>query len=284
MNFIVFLLIFAIVVFIVHKILLLFKFPKVSAIAVFTGAVKTGKSGVSFACARSKYKMVHFFWRLHSLIRKIFRKTPIEEPLFYCNIPVAGIKYYDLRLEHIMRTARFNYGSVVWIDEASLLADCYLAKSNNPNLQIDLLKFFKLFGHETHGGYCILNSQSMSDLATAIRKCTNQYFYIHSTFSLRILPISICKMREERFCEDGTSLNVYKDDVEDSLKMVLFRKKIFKMYDRFSYSILTDNLPVINIEYFNKIGSNLKADKITSFRQEFVDMFKNLKIKKGEKK
>lgn len=268
------------ILFLVRKFLSRFKFPKVSALAVFTGDVKVGKSGVSLACAMSKYRAVHRSWRFRSFFRKIFNKSKIEEPLFYSNIPLAGIKYHDLTLEHILRKVRFNFGSVVFVDEASLLADCYLSKSD-ANLSVELLKFFKLFGHETHSGYCIFNSQSISDLHISLRKCTSQYFYIHNTHSLFLLPVSWCKMREERFAEDGSAVNVYEQDVEESLKTVLFRKKTFRMYDSFAYSSLTDCLPLKNNQNFNKIGSNLKAGNITSFRREFAEMYQKLK---GNKK
>lgn len=276
MQFLIYFILIAIVLFIVHKFLARFKFPKVSALAVFTGAVKVGKSGTSLSCALAKYRSVHRSWRIRNFFRKMFRKPLVEEPLLYSNIPLAGVKYYDLTLDHILRKVRFNFGSVVFVDEASLLADCYLSKSDS-DLSIELLKFFKLFGHETHGGYCIFNSQALSDLHIALRKCTSQYFYIHSTTSLPLLPISWCKVREERYAEDGTAVNAYTEDVEESLKTVLFRKKTFKMYDSFSYSALTDKLPLKNFLHFNKFGSNLKAETMTSFRREFVQMFEQLK-------
>lgn len=275
-----------VLVLLVRKFLSRFKFPKISALAVFTGDVKVGKSGVSLACALSKFRSVHRSWRIRCFFRKMFgRKTFPEEPLLYSNIPLAGVNYHDLTLEHILRRIRFNFGSVVFVDEASLLADCYLAK-NGEGLSLELLKFFKLFGHETHNGYCIFNSQAISDLHISLRKCTSQYFYIHHTYSVPLIPVSCCRMREERFAEDGGSINVYEQDVEDSLKTVLFRKKTFKMYDSFAYSSLTDALPVKNELHYNKYGDSLKAESITSFRREFVAMFENLKNKelKNEKK
>lgn len=284
MKFLLWFILICIALFFIRKFLSFFKFPKISAIAIFTGGVKVGKSGVSLACAYQKYRLVHRSWRIRSIVRKIFRKSPIEEPLFYSNIPLAGIPYCDLEIDHILRKKRFAFGSVVFIDEGSLLADCYLSKIKGNvdcDLSIELLKFVKLFGHETHGGYLIINSQSMSDLSIAIRKCTNQIFYIHSTHSLPILPISFCKIREERYSEDGNAVNSYNDDIEESLKTVLFRKKIFKMYDRFSFSSLTDNLDNSVKKYRHSIGENIKAEKITSFRKEFAELYEKLK---GEKK
>lgn len=277
MKFLIYLILTLVVVWLVRKFLARFKFPKVSALAVFTGDVKVGKSGVSLSCAMSKFRSVHKRWHIRCFFLKLFGKKRLpEEPLFYSNIPLAGVKYHDLTLDHVLRKCRFNFGSVLFVDEASLLADCYLSKSD-ADLSVELLKFFKLFGHETHSGYCIFNSQSMSDLHISLRKCTSQYFYIHSTHSLWLCPVSWCCIREERFCEDGTSVNVYDKDVEDSLKTVLFRKRTFKMYDSFAYSSLTDSLPLKNIVHYNKIGSNLKAENITSFRREFAEMYNQLR-------
>lgn len=268
-----------IILFFVNKWLSKFKFPKITSLAVFTGDVKVGKSGVSLACALSLYRRLHFRWRVVCFFCKLLRKPLPEEPLLYSNIPLAGVKYYDLTLDHILRNVRFNFKPVVYVDEASLLADCYLSKSN-PELNTQLLKFFKLFGHESHSGYCIFNSQAISDLHISLRKCTSQYFYIHDISSKLIPFISYCHMREERYSEDGQTINTYNNDVEDSLKTVIFRKSVFKKYDCHAYSILTDNLKVNNIARFNKYGSDLKAKNIISFRKEFAEMFA-IELNKG---
>lgn len=248
------------------------KFPKITCLAVFTGEPKVGKSGVSLACALSQYRSVHRAWRFNCFFRKLFRKPLLEEPLLYSNIPLAGVKYCELTLQHILREVRFNFKSVIFIDEASLLCDCYLSKTDM-NLSTELLKFFKLIGHETHSGYAIFNSQALSDLHIALRKCTSQYFFIHSTSSRYFPFVSYCRMREERYSEDGACVNNYNSDIEDTMKFCLFRKKTFKMYDSHSYSVLTDHLKTNNIEKFNKFGVSLKAKNIISFRKEFAEMF-----------
>ena len=258
-----------------------FKFPKITCIAVFTGAVKVGKTGVSLACAKQKYRFVHFRWRVICFFLKLFGKKNLpEEPLFYSNVELSGIKYHPLELDHILRKKRFNFKSVVFVDEASLLADCYLSK-DRPELSTELLKFFKLFGHMTHNGYCILNSQQISDLHISLRKVTSQYYYVHETSSRFIPFVAFCRMREERYTEDKSAINVYDKDVEDTLKTCIFSKRVFKQYDPYCYSILTDNLDNSSVEHFNKIGSNLKAKKLISFRKEFVDLF-NEGLKVGE--
>lgn len=281
MEFLIYFILICVCLLFIHKFLSRFKFPKINCLAVFTGDVKVGKSGVSLACTISNYKRIHRGWAVRQFFRKLFHiKKVEEEPLFYSNIPIAGIKYCELTLDHILRKKRFNFKSISFVDEASLLADCYISKSN-PELSVSLLKFFKLYGHETHGGYCVFNSQAISDLHIALRKCTSQYFYIHDTSPKWFPFISYCHMREERYTEDGSTMNVYHSDVEDSMKLCLFRKRVFKMYDYCAYSILTDNLPTDNVEKYNKIGSNLKATKLVSFRKEFVDMFNNEIFKDG---
>lgn len=289
MSYLIYAILILVLVILVRKILSRYKFPKISAIAVFTGAVKVGKSGVSLACALSRYRSLHRSWRINCFFRKLFKKPLKEEPLLYSNIPLAGVPYYDLTVDHILRKVRFNFSCVTFVDEASFLADCYLSKIKgdldvNVNAELELLEFCKLYGHETHGGYLIVNTQSMSDLNIALRKCTNQMFYLHSASSLFLLPISICKMREERYSEDGTVINSYNEDVEDSMKTVLFRKRTFDMYDRFCFSVLTDDLPVKNIRHYNKIGSSLKVTSLPSFRRSFVEMFEKLNREKELKK
>lgn len=285
MKYVVYFILIAVAYFLVLKFLSKFKFPKITALAVFTGAVKVGKTGVSLACALSLYRRIRIRWHIKKFFQKLFNKPVSEEPLLYSNIPLRNVRYFDLTLDHILRKKRFNFGSVVFVDEASLLADCYLSKSN-PELNTQLMQFFKLFGHETHMGYCIFNSQQISDLHISLRKCTSQYFYIHSTSSKWIPFVSFCKMREERYSEDGQTLNTYDNDVEESLKTCIFRKSTFKKYDPCAYSIFTDSLPTENIEH--KLGKydSLKCDKITSFRREFAEMLvkSGLKGQENDKK
>ena len=268
-----------VILFFLRKIFNAFKFPKVSAIAVFTGGVKVGKSAVSLACALSNYKRARrgwkfscFFTKFTNFFRKKENKKDLpEEPLFYSTIPVRYIKYVPLTREHLMREKRFRYKSVVFIDEASLVADSQLIKDKKINTE--LLLFFKLFGHETHGGLCVVNSHSLSDLHFALKRCTSQYFYIHH-LSKYIPFFTISYMREERYAEDGTDLNIYNEDIEDSMKRCIMKTSIFKKYDSFCFSFLTDYLPVDNetdVKQLDKYDT-LKADKVVSFRPEFYNL------------
>lgn len=283
MSYLIWLILVLVALFLIKKFLSQFKFPKVACLACFTGPLGAGKSAVSLAVAKSKYKVVHRSWAIRSFFRKIFRLSLDEEPLFYSNIPLAGIEYCELTMKHILKATRFNFGSVVWIDEASLLADCYLSLDDKTT-NVVLMSFWKLFRHETHNGYCILNSQSLTDVHKSIRKCCNQYFYLHDVCSSFLIPfVSWCHMREERYSEDGSIVNNYDSDVEDSLKTCIFRKP-FKNYDSISYSSLTDDLPVENIKHKLTKYDSLKATSLVSFRKAFADLFSDLEKKKEREK
>lgn len=273
-----YLILIAVAIFLYFYISRKFKFPKIGAIAVFVGGVKSGKSAVSVACAISNWKKEHRRWKIKSffikLINKLFRrkKEPFalpEEPLLYSSIPLRYVPYVPLTREHLIRKVRFNYRSIVFLDEASLIADSQLIKDKDINTE--LLLFFKLFGHETHGGKCIINSHCISDLHYALKRTTSQYFYLHHLSSW-IPFFSLAHMREERFSEDGTTLNVFNEDVEESLKKVIFRKSIFKKYDSFCFSVLTDHKPLDNNVITRDKYDSLKADRLPSFRPEFYNL------------
>lgn len=264
-----YLIILAIVLFLIwFFILRKFKVPKLCAITVFSGGVKVGKSAVSLYFAVKSYKKRLRSWRIKKIFAKIFRREVPEKPMFYSNIPLRYIKYCPITQDHFMRKVRFNYGSVVFIDEAAIVADSQLIKDQKINKE--LLLFFKLFGHSTHGGLCIVNSQAISDLHYALRRCTSTYFYIHS---LGWFPFfRIPKLREEKYSEDGTTVNTYNEDVEESMKRVIMRSNIFKKYDSYCYSFFTDSLPTKNTELELTKYDSLKAKQITSFRPEFVQL------------
>lgn len=282
-NSIFWLLLVCIGLFLLRKFLSRFKFPKISGLNVFTGPLGSGKTVVSLAISLVCYHSVLMSWRIRSFFLKMFKKPIPEKPLFYSNIPLALKNYCELTLDHILRRARFNYKSVVFIDEASLLADCYLSKDCK-DISVDLMVFFKLFRHETRGGVCVVNSQQISDLHIALRKVTNSYFYLHDTVNSPFVPFfAWTHMREERYSEDGSTINNYDEDVETSLKTCIFKKKVYKLYDTYAYESLTRDLPLHNVFKSNDKYSDLSANKIISFRKAFADLY-NLKNKNLEDK
>lgn len=272
MKTIVIILIVCVAIFLLNKFLSRFKFPKIGAVAAVVGGVKSGKSAISVALALSCYKRALRSWRLTCFFTKflnLFRKVKLEfpeKPLLYSSIPIGQVEYVPLSRAHLLRQVRFNFKSVVLIDEASLVADSQLIKDKEINSQ--LLLFFKLFGHETHGGKCIINTHSISDLHYALKRTISDYFYMHH-LSKYIPFITLAYMREERYSEDGIVFNSYDDDVEDKLKRVLMRTSTFKRYDCFCFSPLTDDLPVHNPIIYIPKGESLKVDSIVSFRPEF---------------
>ena len=241
-----------------------FKNPKTGALCVTTGGLKTGKSSFSLYLAKKTYRRnlleVKFKNFVRKVINKLFSKDlPYEEePLFYSTIPVA-FPHVRLTLDLIMRKKRFRYKSVVWVDEATLLADSQLWRSEELNAR--LLEFCKLFGHETKGGCLFFTSHCLSELHASMRRASSEYFYVHSLF--KWLPFfMIATIREERYSEDGTAVNVYENDVEEHLRRVVIPKSVWKEFDCYCYSILTDHLPVED----NVVQvDSLKAGEVVSF-------------------
>lgn len=239
------------------------KKPKVSCMALVTGGVKAGKSTFSCALALSKYKSQVRKVRFANFFRRIFRKELFEKPLLYSNVPLK-CKYVPLTDELLLRKQRFVYRSVIYAQEASLIADSQLIKNLDINQR--LLLFNKLIGHETKGGYLIYDTQSINDNHYSVKRCISEYFYIHDT--VKWIPfVLLCHVRELRYSDDGQEINVYEGDIEESMRTVLISKRTWKMFDAYCYSVLTDHLPVASDVVEGRELSDLKAHKIVSFRK-----------------
>lgn len=247
-----------------------FKVPKLLAITVFTGGVKVGKSAVSLYFAIKTYKRKVRSWRFQCFMCKLLRREKPEKPLFYSNIPLRGMDYCPITKDHLLRKVRFNYKSVVYFDEMSLVADSMLGMVKDGKVNDELLLFFKLFGHATHGGNCFVNTHCITDLHYALRRCTSTYFYIHHLGWFPFVRIPL--IREEKYSEDGTTVNAYNDDVEDSMRRVLMLASVFKKYDCYCYSVFTDDLPTRNEILHHDKHDSLKADHIISFRRLFDEL------------
>lgn len=274
MTFVIILLVFGVIYFLFLRKL---KLPNFGAVTLVTGGVKKGKSALSVRFSVGAYKRVRFVWRIRCVFAKIFRRIPPEEPMLYSNIPLRKIKYCQLTDAHLMRKVRLNYGSIVLLDEASLVADSQLIKDKKINTE--LMLFFKLFGHETKGGKIFVNSHGLSDLHYAIKRTTSTYYYVQG---LRRFPFVVrFDLREERYSDDGTVVNTYDKDVSDSMLHIWGFKKLFKFYDAFCYSIFTDNLPTDNRERYISDRIDLKSDHIVSFRPELRDLTVHYDIKKA---
>lgn len=254
--------------FIFFKISKYFKVPKIACVSLTTGGVKSGKSTFSVHLAISTYKRIHRQWKVRKFFQTLFNKPISEEPLLYSNIPLA-VPYVPITLELLERKIRPRYGSVAYVNEASLLCDQMLYKDEELNERLTL--FNKLFGHETCGGYLVYDTQCISDVHYAVKRSLSNYFYIHH-LEKRIPFFLVAKVREERYSDDkGTVTNTYGEDVEENLKTVLIPKSVWKKFDAYCFSVLTDDLPV---SADVRDTTDLKARDIVSFR-EFKTIMNN---------
>lgn len=262
----IYILIILIALFILYRILKKFKVPKIGSLCLVTGGVKTGKSTLSVAIACSEHKSRVRKTKFSNFFRKLLKKPLKELPLLYSNVPLA-CPYVQITEDLLMRRERFVYGSVIYIQEASLVADSQLIKDKDINEQ--LLLFNKLIGHETKGGVLIYDTQCVADNHYSIKRCLSEYFYIHHL--TKWLPfVLIAHVQETRYSDDGTIITTENEDIENKLKKVIISKKTWKYFDCYSYSCLTDNLPVKSDIVKNNLQTkDLKARKIISFRPNF---------------
>lgn len=253
------------------------KIPKCGNMVLTTGGVKTGKTMLSVHLAIRTLRKQRMKVRFQNFMTKLFRlKKPLKDmPLLYSNIPLS-VPYVPITQDLLERRARFVYGSVIYVCESSLVADSMSYKDDFVNEQLLLLN--KLIAHETKGGYLFYDTQAIGDNHYAIKRCLSTYFYIHH--SIKWVPFFvIAYVRELKYSDDNSAVNTFDEDVEETLKMVLVPKKVWKIYDCYCYSILTDHLPVV--DNVTK-AQTLKAREIFSFKK-----FKNLygvPKEKGENK
>lgn len=266
MSSIIYILIFGVLFFILYKIISKFKVPKIGSFALITGGVKCGKSTFSVAIVKSEHRSRVRKVKFKNFFRKLFKKPLQELPLIYSNVPLA-CPYVPLTDDLLMRKERFVYGSVIYVQEASLVADSQLIKDKDINEQ--LLLFNKLIGHESKGGCIIYDTQSVSDNHYSIKRCLSEYIYIHHL--TKWLPFFlIAHVEENRYSDDGTIITTQDKDVELKLRKVLIPKKTWKYFDCYCYSCLTDNLPVNKTVINNNLQvKDLKARNIISFRPNF---------------
>lgn len=249
-------LILVIVAIVLYLITKYFKTLKIGSLTLVSGGVKTGKTTLAVYIATREYRRVHLKWR----IRKLFGVRE-EEPLLYTNIPLK-CKHVMLEKEHLLRDKRFNYKSVILISEASLFADSQLIKDQDVNQQ--LLLFNKLIGHETKGGKLVYDTQQIQDCHYSIKRSLSSYFYIHHIN--KWFPFFIVAyVKEYRYSEDNSVIGTEIEDIEDTLKRVFIPKSVWRKFDCYCYSVLTDGL--ISNPDVKPTAETLKATTIPSFRK-----------------
>lgn len=239
------------------------KIPKLGNLILVTGGVKCGKTTLAVRlCVKQLKKQRRKVWLYNHIVAPLKKAEKRPKPLLYSNIPLT-MEYVPVSREMLTRDERFVYGSVIYLCEASLVADSQLIKDYDLNEQ--LLLFNKLIGHETRGGYLIYDTQSISDNHYTVKRSLSQYLYIHHLTKLPFFCIAWVK--ELMYSDDNSTININKNDAEEGLQYIIIPKKTWKLFDCYCYSALTDHLPCIDKTQKATSRKELKATKIVSFRK-----------------
>lgn len=252
-----------------------FKILKVPSVCLITGGVKTGKSLLSVQQSIKEYKSIHRKWWF---VTHILKKD-VEEPLYYTNVSISfgSLKskkphrldknIVQLELSHLLRMEKFNYKSVIYIQECSLMADNM--DFNNKERNVDLSLFAKLIAHETRGGKLYLDTQSVLDIHYSFKRVSSTYLFIEK--NLNLLLFHVLYVREMINTENG--VNSFNDDVETTTRKVLIPFWYHHKYDRYEYSYLTDSLPKNN----NKLR---RYNGLVSFNPLYIERADKRKVGK----
>lgn len=273
------------------------KFKSLSLPCVFfvSGALKSGKTLLSVHLAIKEYKKALRNWEIKRWIVKIFFPkryklyysayenwksndyqgslsgfdfdTSEFPPMLYSNIPLAKVRFNRLTIDIINNEVRIPNKSVVLIDEVSLFADSQLFKDREMNNK--LMRFFKLYGHYSHGGKLIIDSQSIADNHFSLKRCMSNYLYIYNRVKYPFF--SVLSVREMIYSEDDSAINVVDKDLELDLRKVFILNSTYDKYDCYCYSVFSDYLPYqvqYDVDVLDK-KDNLKCDNIVSLN-EFV--------------
>lgn len=243
------------------------KVPKCGSLCLITGGVKTGKSTLSIHLVIRQYKHRMMKWRIRKVLSFVFRFMPYQEkPVLYSNVPLAGVKYSPVTEDLLLRRTRFAYRSVVYIQEASLVESSQYFKNADINERLLLLN--KLIAHETRGGCLYYDTQSIQDCHFSIKRSLSNFLWIHHCVTW-IPFFCVVYLRELFYSEDNSTINTFDSDVEDTLKRVIVPKSVWKRYDCYCYSALTDHLPVSDAQLYHPrvyFFSRNKAEKRRALR------------------
>lgn len=273
----IFLIIFIIIVVLYFTYRGTFKKITIQCINLITGAPKTGKSLLCADLVTRTYKKIHRQWWIKT---HIFRKD-IEEPLLYTNVLFSfkNIKNRDINPDYkrkahrldknirlletdvLKRQKRIAYGSVVYIQEASLTSDNQDYLDNVVNILQSL--FNKLFGHMGKGSILFYDTQNVLDCHYAIKRCCSSFQWIMKSrnfFFFRVLYI------RELINSDSvsSSQNNFNEDVDMSVRRYIVWRWNYKKYDRYYFSYMTDDKPVSDITY------DSAQKKVVSFNPLYI--------------
>lgn len=254
-----------------------FKQLKLPSVAMVTGGVKTGKTKLCVKLSIKDFKKRHRKW---FLAKYLFHKD-IEEPLYYTNATISfgnrKSKYrhrldkciVEVNKELLQREVRFAYGSVIYIEEASLLADNMDFKDKERN--VDLSLFAKLIAHETRGGVLYIDTQSVQDVHYAFKRVSSSFLFIQKRYDFKLFDVLY--VREMINTEIG--VNNFEEDVDVTMRKIIIPFWYNHKYDRYEFSHLTDDLDVSKTPF-------KKKKKVVSFNPLYE--IRGYKGKEGKKK
>lgn len=244
-----------------------FKSLVVPNVYLISGRVKSGKTLLSVHLAIKQYRKAMFKYYIKCCIARMFFRDMPEKPMLYSNIPLAKVKHNPFTFDILFQKVRIPHGSVVLLDEASLLADSMLF--NDKYVNNKLMRFVKLFAHYSHGGYLFIDTQAVADLHFSFRRCIGSYLYIENRTKLPF--VSILSVREFMYADDKSVVNSVNEDAELSMRKVIIWNSSYKKYDSYCYSSFTDKKP-LQVDYDVDIKSykdNLKVYRLVSL-QDFA--------------
>lgn len=262
------------------------KLPKLRNVVFIDGTLGSGKSALSVTIAVRLYKKAIRLYKIKKALGTIFRNKKLintEKPILYSNIALRKIEYTPLTKKLITRqNYRFAYKSIILMDEFSLIADQNMYGKQYAEICERMNEFFKLFRHETKGGYIIINSQSVSDLNYTLKSVLNDYLYIHHKTG-RFFPFfCIYSVIERQYSRDNDGvIQTESGDVENNLKSLWCSKKYYKYYDTYCHSIFTDNLPIWKNPNLRTKQDSLKTEELITYK-DMCFLYENIRKENKE--
>lgn len=246
----------ALIVFLLWFFIFKVKHLKTSNVYFVDGGVKTGKSLMCVMLAVKQYRknLIQYYicYGLTKFINLFRKKKTLklpQKPMLYSNMPLYKVKYNPLTLDVILGKVRLPYKSVCLLDEATLIADSMSGmltdkskKAAFDEINEALTLFLKLYGHATHNGFCVFNSQNVVDLHFAFKRNTSTYLYL--TKNRKFPFFCLVQGREVIHDEAHDIVNNNIGDVDDGDKPIFVSKRWYKYYDRFYLDVLYNDLPL----------------------------------------
>lgn len=275
-----------------------FKSIVVPCVCMATGAPKSGKDLLQADLAAHAYKVNYYVWKLiRCPLCKLMKKPIPEMPLFYVNQPFSfgnlhsnkrhkldvNIRYITKEL--LLRQERPSYKSIVWISELTLVADnmmtVTIGKSleEKKDIEITVTKmtmFCKLFGHMTHGGKLFCNTQNLLDSAYPFKRVCSSFLFNQK---MKKFPFFNVIYVREMISKDNDAVNNVSSDADNDMKIYLVPKSVYKHYDMYFLSYLTDNLPISDKREYEK-----RLISWNKLYMKYADACANIEEEKKEKK